>query len=235
MSQLLTQPPATKRPAIPRLNNGDHLKRAEFERRYEAMPETTRAELIQGIVYMSPPARYETHGKAQMVLANWLGHYVAKTPGIAGYADNPTVRIDDENNPQPDLCMMLPRHVGGKAVIDKDDYIHGPPALVCEVAGSSVSYDLHEKKNMYANKGASEYLVWRTEDEEVDWFSLQSGRYVLIDANSDGTLRSKVFPGLWLQPQILLKADLPALFRLLDESTCTAEHAAFVQRMASTI
>jgi len=36
--------------SIPRLQNGDRLTRVEFERRYLAMPEVKKAQLIEGIV-----------------------------------------------------------------------------------------------------------------------------------------------------------------------------------------
>lgn len=45
-----TCPHATR--TIPFLHNGDHLTREEFERRYEAMPDVKKVELIEGIVYM---------------------------------------------------------------------------------------------------------------------------------------------------------------------------------------
>jgi Uma2 family endonuclease len=44
-------PPATAKP-LPPLENGDHLSASEFERRYEAMPQLKKAELIEGRVYM---------------------------------------------------------------------------------------------------------------------------------------------------------------------------------------
>jgi hypothetical protein len=43
---------------IPPLENGDRLSRAEFERRYNAMPHLKKAELIEGIVYMPSPVRH---------------------------------------------------------------------------------------------------------------------------------------------------------------------------------
>ncbi len=41
--------------APPRLENGDHLTREEFERRYDAMPGLKQAELIEGVVYRPSP------------------------------------------------------------------------------------------------------------------------------------------------------------------------------------
>jgi hypothetical protein len=234
MSQtLVPSPTAPKRRAIPWLYNGDHLKSAEFERRYEAMPEGTKAELIQGIVFMSPPVRYQSHGKPHSHLNAWLVYYASKTPGLLEYADNATVRLDDANNPQPDLSLLLPRHLGGKAIVDQDDYISGPPALACEIAGSSVNIDLHQKKDTYAASGVFEYLVWRTEEDVIDWFVLEGNQYVPLIREADGTWRSKVFPGLWLNPAHLINADMAAVFQLLDLSTSTPEHAEFVRQLSA--
>ena len=43
-------------PPVP-LENGDRLSRCEFERRYECRPDIKKAELIEGIVYLSLPVR----------------------------------------------------------------------------------------------------------------------------------------------------------------------------------
>jgi Uma2 family endonuclease len=207
------------------------LKRDEFERRYLAMPEVNKAQLIEGIVYMPSPVRYNAHSKPHMVLSSILVHYAAKTPGLLGFGDNGTVRLDEDNEPQPDVFLLLPTHLGGLAKVDEDDYITGPPALVCEVAASTVSIDLHLKKNAYRRNGVQEYLVWRTEDSAIDWFTLQAGDFVSIPAEPDGTLRSRVFPGLWLSPAMLMAGDLPGIFKLLDTAAATAEHADFVKRL----
>lgn len=48
---------------LPPLENGDRLNRFEFERRYEAMPQVKKAELIEGIVYMPAALRFKSHGQ----------------------------------------------------------------------------------------------------------------------------------------------------------------------------
>ena len=63
----------------PPLESGDRLTRAEFERRYEAMPDVKRAELINGVVYMGSPVRFRAHGRPHVVLLTWLGMYSALT------------------------------------------------------------------------------------------------------------------------------------------------------------
>ena len=87
-----------------------------------------------------------------------MGAYAAETLRVE-CADNPTVRLDLDNEPQPDLVMMKPPENGGQARVSPDDYIEGPPKLVVEIVGSSSAYDLHQKKAVYRRNGVCEHLV----------------------------------------------------------------------------
>ena len=224
--------PDREREAIPPLENGDHLKADEFRRRYQAMPENVRAELIGGIVFMSSPVGYRRHSKPHIVLGNWLGHYIAKTPHLEIYGDNGTLRLDEDAEPQPDLLLALPRGAGGRVYETSDDYLEGPPDLVCEVASSSASIDLGRKLRDYRRNGVPEYLVWSVDRRRVEWFDLIDGEYVDKTPDAAGLVKSSKFPGLWLDPTKLVAFDLPGLFADLDAGTATPEHAAFVKRLA---
>jgi Uma2 family endonuclease len=199
------------------------------------MPENVRAELIEGVVYMSSPVRVKRHGKPHIQLSAWLAYYLSKTPGLDDYGDNSTTRLDDDNEPQPDLCLLLPKALGGLAHVDEDDYIVGPPTLACEIAASTVSIDLHAKLNAYRRNGVREYLVWRTDDAAVDWFILREGQYVQLPRDERGVVKSEHFPGLWLDVAALLRGDLAGLFRGVDEGVGTGEHAEFLKRLHSNI
>ncbi|RIK78815.1 MAG: Uma2 family endonuclease [Planctomycetota bacterium] len=229
---LTTQPivPTSAPSGVPRLQNGDRLTRIEFERRYLAMPEVKKAELIEGIVYMPSPVRI-VHGEPHATLAGWIVYYASKAPGLR-FADNSTCRLDGANEPQPDLMLMLPASAGGAARIDEDNYVSGSPELVCEIAASSVSIDLHAKKNAYERNGVQDYIVWRIEDGAIDWFELVDGRFQPLAADEKGRFRSKAFPGLWLDAPAMLSRNLAKVFAAVDEGTSTPEHAAFAKRLA---
>ncbi|WP_169977513.1 Uma2 family endonuclease [Tautonia rosea] len=220
---------ASVRP-LPPLENGDRLTRAEFERRYDAMPELKKAELIEGVVYMGSPVRLRNHGRPHSHLVTWLGTYEAATQGVF-VADNATVRLDLDNEPQPDILLMIDPARGGQARISDDDYIEGAPELVVEIASSSVSLDLNAKLNVYRRSNVREYLTWRVLDGAIDWRVLQDDRYELISADEQGRLRSAVFPGLWLDPSALLRGDLNAVLAALGAGLASPEHAAFVDRL----
>lgn len=75
---------------VPPLQSGDRLTRREFERRYHAMPQVKKAELIEGVVYMPTPVRFEEHGEPHGYVVGWLAVYCAATPGVR-LGDNSTV------------------------------------------------------------------------------------------------------------------------------------------------
>jgi Uma2 family endonuclease len=207
----------TTSPRVPELCAGDVLTRAEFERRYRSMPHLKKAELIEGVVYMGSPVRYLHHGRPDRLLSAWLAFYEERTPGLDSGA-NTTLRLDLDNEVQPDLLLRLPERAGGRSRIAADDYLEGAPELVIEVAASSVSYDLHQKLAVYRRSGVREYLVLRVDDAAVDWFELVDGRYERLVPDQHGVLHSRGFPGLALAVQALLAGDLAALRRGIDRA-----------------
>ena len=233
MSKLPPKPAGGKRPPFPPLENGDRMKAAEFEARYAAMPHVKRADLLNGVVYMPSPTRYEAHAQPHIMMAAWIDNYCMFTPGLDG-GDNSTLRLDDDNQPQADLCLRLPAAVGGQSTVSADDYLTGAPELVCEVAASSRSYDLGAKRDVYARFGVREYVVWQVEENGIDWFVLRDGQYVSVDPGPDNLFRSEVFPGLWLDWQALLNGDRAAVFAALQRGCSIPEHQAFAQRLAGT-
>lgn len=214
--------------SIPPLENGDRLSRVEFERRYEAMPHLKKAELIEGVVYMAAALRIRSHGEPHSLLMTWLGVYRSFTPGTT-IGDNSTVRLDLDNVPQPDAVLLIP---GRQATIDENDYIEGAPELVAEVAASSVSIDLHDKKRAYRRNGVREYIVWRTLDQQLDWFVLKADEYVLQQPDEQGIIRSEAFPGLWLAVAALLSGEMTTVLSVLQQGLNSPEHQAFVQQFS---
>jgi Uma2 family endonuclease len=216
--------------AIPPLENGDRLTRKEFERRYQAMPKTTKAERIEGVVYVAAALRFRSHGLPHANLMGWLWTYKVTTPGVE-LGDTPTVRLDLDNDPQPDAVLLIEPALGGQARISDDDYIEGAPELVAEVAASSAAIDLGAKKQAYRRNGVQEYLVWQVYDRRIDWFSLQEGDYVPLSADTDRVIRSRVFPGLWLAVDDLLAGNMTQVLATLQTGLSSAEHQAFMQRL----
>jgi Uma2 family endonuclease len=217
---------------VPPLQSGDRLSRPEFERRYHAYPEIKKAELVEGVVYMSSPVHFIKHANPHSAVITWLGTYWAATPFVNG-GDNATLRLDLENEPQPDAVLRLEPEVGGRSFVAEDDYLEGAPELIVEIAASSASYDLHDKRRAYARNGVQEYLVFQTYDQQLSWFVLRDGVYEHLGPDENGILKSEVFPGLWLKAEALWENDLAEVLALLQQGTQSPEHDVFAAELAS--
>ncbi|NER04881.1 MAG: Uma2 family endonuclease [Okeania sp. SIO3C4] len=213
---------------IPTLENGDRLTRIEFENRY-TKSNIKKAELIEGIVYMASPLRITKHGNPHARIMTWLGIYWSETPGIE-LGDNSTVRLDGDNEPQPDALLRIEN--GGQSIISEDGYVEGAPELIVEIAASTVSIDVHEKKKIYRRNQVQEYLVWRVEDGEIDWYNLKEGGYIQLQPNSEGIICSENFPGLWLDKTALLTGNLLKVIEVVQLGLATAEHQNFAEKLS---
>ena len=235
MTQDLEIPEAGDGP-LPPLENGDHLDQKTFHARYEAMSEQIKqgikAELIGGVVYLMPSPLLPRHGRPHARVMGWLTVYQEATPGT-DVLDNTSSILGDDSEPQPDACLLiLPEH-GGQTKEDADGWLTGTPELIVEVASSSESYDLHEKRDDYERYGVREYVVYAVRQRRVFWWAFRNGRYEEVPAGADGIFRSAVFPGLWLDPDALARTDAPRLLAVLRQGLASPEHAAFVTALAA--
>jgi Uma2 family endonuclease len=191
------------------LHNGDRMSRDEFLWRWEQIPEIKRAELIDGMVYLSSPLS-ERHSDYEQLLNRWLSHYESEVPGLK-ILPNATWLLGD-SSPQPDLALI--RQAGTSRSSGK--FREGPPELVVEICYSSLAYDLGPKLELYRRARVQEYLTILLEDKKAQWRSLNSdGRYQVLKPSS-GFLKSLVFSGFWLDPGALFPPDRKRLLAGVD-------------------
>ncbi len=229
MSTVEVAPPRQSNEKIPPLAAGDRLSRAEFERRYAAMPHVKKAELIEGRVFMPSPVSTDGHASPHFDLIGWLHAYKSATPGTQG-GDNGTLRLDLDNESQPDAFLRILPECGGQSQT-VEGYVEGAPELIVEIAASTASYDLHDKLHVYRRNGVLEYVVWRVWDRAIDWFVLEDGEYRTLAADDDGVMRSRVFPGLWLDATALLADNSARVLKVVQEGIEHPAHTEFVQRL----
>ena len=220
---------ASARTLRPELYSGDRMSREEFHRIYEQTPEDFRAELIGGVVYVASPLRI-THGSSHLLLGAVFSAYEGRTPDVEA-GDNSTIQLGEDSEPQPDLYLRVLREFGGQSRTTEDDYVGGAPELIAEIAHSSRAIDLHAKRDDYARYGVVEYLVLCLQERQLRWFDLRGGQE--LQADGDGVMRMRTFPGLWIGVEGLLAKDHARLTATLEQGLATAEHREFVARLAS--
>lgn len=212
------------------LREGDQLTREEFMRRWEAMPDLMRAELIDGIVHMPSPLS-DIHSDFQIRISGWLFQYVMATVGCVARA-NGTCLMSDKSVPQPDLVLRITAEHGGQSWME-GEYPGGAPELIVEISHTTGSRDSGIKQRLYERSGVLEYLIVMSKKRQIVWNELVEGKYREVQPGADGLLRSRVFPGLWLNSEALWNCDYAALAAAVQQGTSSPEHAGFVRKLAS--
>jgi hypothetical protein len=225
------QEPSTRGPYP--FAEGDRFESVEeFERLRERIQDGTRAELIEGVVHMTPPASDE-HGEPHADLTTVLGLYRFSTPGVRTSIDQ-IARPGPRSSVAPDVAVVIDPAAGG-AVTLNDGAWDGPLDLAVEISRTSASHDLGPKRALFERRGIREYLVWVTEPPALRWWRLEGRRFVELLPGPDGVLRSTVFPGLWLDPDALRRGDGPRLLSVLNEGLRSPEHAAFAAELRARL
>ena len=214
----------------PPLRDGERLSREEFLRRWEAMPNLLRAELIDGIVHMPSPIS-TTHGTFQSLIDICLGVYAASTPGCETCIAATWLMCSD-SVPQPDLTLRILPEYGGQSRLE-GIYAAGAPELAVEISLTTSARDYGAKFRLYERNGVQEYLIVQPRSRRLVWHVLEQGKYQESALGADGIFRSRVFPGLWLNPEQLWNRDYAGIVATAQLGTSTPEHAAFVQQLAA--
>jgi hypothetical protein len=178
----------------------------------------------------SPVSR--AHGQHEVLMAGWLLNYSARTPGCQGGSNSTWLMLEDV--PQPDNHLIILPKYGGQSREERN-YYAGAPELAAEISLSSVSHDLGPKLELYRAAGVREYVAVILGESRIVWHHLIGQRYMIATPDSDGLLRSAVFPGLWLDPAAMLALDSVGVLDALDRGLKSPEHAEFVRTLASRI
>jgi Uma2 family endonuclease len=214
----------------PPLREDERLTRDEFLRRWEAMPDLKWAELIDGIVHMPSPIS-TPHGDYHGRMFAWLAYYVADTCGCR-LLPATTWLMSEDSAPQPDIALCIRPERGGQSR-EEGIYSAGAPELIVEISHTTITRDAGVKLRLYERNGVKEYLIVRPEMKQVIWRELSQNKYLEIAPGADGILRSRVFPGLWLETRALWDGNYAGLAAIVQQGLATPEHAEFVRKLES--
>ncbi len=233
----------TKREPIPELRDGDRISKSEFWRRYESSHRVHRAELIDNVVHViaaSPipgqertvaPISNDGHGGPHGDILFWLGCYAVATPGVRSSGPTTIRGLDPGSSPEPDASLRILPEFGGRTRTDAKGYLDCGPELILEISSTTTQLDLGAKLRVNCADGVPEYFVWRTRHQVIDWFELVRGEYVPLEPDADGFLKSRVFPGLWLDPNAMIAGDMAKVLAVVQHGIASPEHAKFVEKL----
>jgi Uma2 family endonuclease len=155
---------------------------------YRMLPEGTRAEIIDGTLYMSP-APLVNHQGLVLKLSSQLYFYCEEDHKFGRVFVSPIdVYLNPKNAFQPDIIFVSNEN---NARI-KEDGIYGPPDFVIEVLSPGTSKsDLTKKKPAYEKAGVKEYWMVDPKTKIAVGFHLVKNKYVEF-AKEKGQLNSKL-------------------------------------------
>ena len=177
----------------------ERSKREEF---YGKITEEDKAEFINGeIVHHSPVVK--GHNDATKLLLKLIDTFVSIYK--LGYVGVEKIMTSfTRNDYEPDICFFDKE----KSKDFKKGQMHFPvPDLIVEVLSKSPKSLKRDKKikfNDYELHGVSEYWMIDPEEETVELYRLEEGKYNLILKSKEGHIQSKVIEGFSI--------PIPAIF-----------------------
>ena len=141
---------------------------------FRLLPEGTRAEVINNVLYMSP-SPFFAHQQIVTHLAGKLWAHIEKNK-IGTLLVSPfDVYLEEHISAvQPDLLFILHKN---KGIIKEDGYAHGAPDLVIEILSKDENRDRTLKKDLYEKAGVKEYFIIDPKNKMTESFVLKGKKY----------------------------------------------------------
>jgi len=178
-------------------------KRVTFDEFLDWLTEETKADLIDGVIYMqSPPA--DVHERIFVFLIGILNAFVVRRKLGIVRGSHTTLKFSEANGTQPDIVFI------SNARRDRVHpyFMDGAPEVVVEILSPTTrKLDRGKKMALYAKHGALEYWQIDPEGQAAEFFRNHNGAWLPLPVGDDEIFRSEVIPGFWLNTQWLFAEE----------------------------
>ena len=138
-----------------------------------SLPKGTRAELIDGELFMSPSPK-RLHQNAVLRLVRRLADFIESRGLGAVFVAPFDVHLPSGDIVEPDILFITKANLG---IVQ--DWVRGAPDLVVEVLSpDGLERDRFVKRGLYAENGVPEYWIVDADAKTIEVFSLRDGKYV---------------------------------------------------------
>ena len=129
-------------------------------------------------------------------LSTEVNRYRHVTPGIFVCVHFP-ILLDDRDPIVPGLVAMV-GHGRLKQCKPSPEGVVGPPNFVLDVIDFGEEQEYEERRAAFEGLRVGEYVtVHLAEEQRCVWNRLEGERFVEVEPDGDGTMKSKALPGLW--------------------------------------
>jgi len=180
-------------------------KRVTFDEYLDWLTEETKADLIDGVIYMqSPPA--DVHERIFGFLFNILQPFVIRKKLGIVRGSRTTLKFSEANGTQPDIVFI------SNASRDRVHpyFMDGAAEMVVEILSPSTrQLDRGKKMALYARHGVLEYWQIDPEGQIAEFFQNHNGAWLPMTVSDDDIFHSKVISGFWMNIQWLFAEEVP--------------------------
>jgi Uma2 family endonuclease len=156
---------------------------------YNSLPEGTLAELIDGVIYMSPSPIFNHQSTLQKIFRRLAEKISDKGLGEVVVAPFDVYLDEKRNAVQPDIIVVLKENY---SILDREGKIHGVPDMLFEIlSDGNKTHDTVRKKKLYEKFGVKEYWTIDPETQEATGYILNKGKYIEL-SKKKGSVQSKL-------------------------------------------
>jgi len=193
----------------------ERSRKISYEEFLEGCDEDSLAEWIDGDVVRVSPASRRHQAISDFVLRVFGDYVEQRELGQVISAPFQMKTGPHLGGREPDVLFVGREHLERL----KETYLDGPADLVVEVVSpESRLRDRGEKLAEYEMGGVHEYWIIDAEKQQADFYLLDAdGHYERKRTDAEGTYRSHVVPGFWLNERWFWQEPLPRALSVLRE------------------
>lgn len=169
-------------------------------------------------------ARPYVLGELASSVSYWLCQYRRSTPCVESLG-RVSIFLDPTTEIETTAAMWL---TPGADDRPRWQRCEGVPELLVEVTATVHNKVFRRRLRVYEQSEIHELLVVTGDPRDTALYARENGRFARVSPADDGSYRSRVFPGLWLDPSALFSDEWNEMAACLDRGMATEEHAAFV-------
>lgn len=179
-------------------------ERMTAEEFFRDAPEDRKAELIDGVMVIFPPA-LTIHERLRGFLLGLLYIY-AEERDLGEVLDSRTaVELAPEQVPEPDILFVRKER---QEIIQEKGVIGAPDFVIEILSASTMRNDRGAKFRAYERAGVRElWLIDPYGPDGTQFFRLQGNQFVEVQADEQGILRSVAIAGFWIDVHGLWPRD----------------------------
>lgn len=141
---------------------------------FRLLPEGTRAEVLNNVLYMSPSPFYEHQQLVTLLTGKLWAHVETGKSGILLVAPFDVYFEGQLSAVQPDILFISNKN---KKILKDDGYAHGAPDLVIEILSKDEDRDKKLKKDIYEKAGVKEYFIIDPKTKMAECYILKNRKY----------------------------------------------------------